>query len=88
MGKRLTSRYVLVVHEVTTTSVKIWVGALLPSLAKPHNWRLVVRKVNSETDRKNETGEIIKTITHLKEQGDVWERPFDRLDKRSKPLPT
>ncbi|MDR4519478.1 MAG: hypothetical protein R3E36_02540 [Nitrosomonas sp.] len=82
MGKRLTSRYVLVVHEVTTTSVKIWVGALLPSLAKPHNWRLVVRKVNSETDRKNETGEIIKTITHLKEQGDVWERPFDRLDKR------
>ncbi|MDR4518714.1 MAG: hypothetical protein MRK00_15200 [Nitrosomonas sp.] len=82
MGKRLTSRYALAVHEVTTTSVKIWVGALLPSLAKPHNWRLVVRKVNSESDRKNETGEIVKTIEYLKAQGDVWQRPFEHLNKR------
>lgn len=82
MGKGLTSRYVLVVHEITTTAVKIWFGALLPSLAKPHNWRLLVKKVNSDDDRANETGEIVQTITHLKEQGDVWERPFDRLDKR------
>lgn len=77
MGRRLTSRYALVVHEVTTTTAKIWVGALLPSLAKPHNWRLVVIKVNSDDDRKNETGETVKTIEHLKTQGDVWERPFD-----------
>ncbi len=82
MGKRLTSRYVLVVHEVTTTTAKIWVGALLPSLAKPHNWRLIVKKVNSEDDRDNETGETVKVIEHLKAQGDVWERPFDRLNKR------
>jgi len=82
MGRRLTSRYTLVVHEVTTTAAKIWVGALLPSLGKPHNWRLVVRKVNSEDDRDNETGEIVKIIEHLKEQGDVWKRPFNRLNKR------
>lgn len=82
MGKRLTSRYALVVHDVTTTTAKIWVGALLPSLAKPHNWRLVVKKVNSDDDRKNETGETVKIIEHLKAQGDVWERPFDRLNKR------
>ena len=82
MGKRLTSRYVLVVHEVTRSSAVIWIGALLPSLAKPHNWRLVVNKVNSEADRQTETGETVKTIEHLKEQGDVWERPFDLLNKR------
>lgn len=44
MGKRLTSRYTLVIHEVTTT-VKVWVGALLPSLGKPNNWQLVVKKL-------------------------------------------
>ena len=82
MGRRLTSRYALVVHEVTEKSAKIWVGALLPSLAKPLNWRLVVRKVNSDDDRSNETGQTVKIIEHLKAQGDVWERPFDRLNKR------
>lgn len=60
MGKGLTSRYVLVVHEITTTAVKIWFGALLPSLAKPHNWRLLVRKVNSDDDRTNETERLSK----------------------------
>ena len=82
MGKRLTSRYTLVVHEVTSTTAKIWVGALLPSLAKPHNWQLVVKKVNTEAERKNEEGTEVKTIEHLKAQGDVWERPFDKLNKR------
>ena len=82
MGKRLTSRYTLVVHEVSTTTAKIWVGALLPSLAKPHNWRLVVKKINSDEDRNNETGETVHTIERLKKFGDAWKRPFNRLNKR------
>ena len=79
---RLTSRYALVMHEVTTISVKVWVGALLPSLAKPKNWRLVVKKVNTGFSREDGESEEVKTIEHLIDDGDVWERPFKKLHKR------
>lgn len=79
MGKRLTSGYTLVVHEVTSTTVKLWLGALAPSLAKPHHWRLVLKKANTEQQRKEENGTVVKTINRKK---DAWKRPFDKLTKR------
>ena len=51
MGKRLTSGYTIVVHDVTTTTIKLWIGALTPSMGKPHNWRLVLRKCDTEAHR-------------------------------------
>lgn len=79
MGKRLTSGYTLVVHEVTATTAKLWLGALSPSLAKPHNWRLVIKKANTAKQRMNESGTVVKTILR---ENDVWKRPFDKLKKR------
>ncbi|MDH5424991.1 MAG: hypothetical protein OEY29_08370 [Gammaproteobacteria bacterium] len=78
MGKRLTSGYTLVIHEVTQSSVKLWLGALAPSLAKPHNWRLVIKKSDSAKMRANEDGVIIQTL----DRGNIWQRPFDKLNKR------
>jgi len=69
MGVRLTSRYTLVVHEVTNKSAKIWLGALIPSLAKPHNWRLIL---------KDAQGNKIRTLNRT----DGWIRPFNKLSKR------
>lgn len=80
--KRITSRYALAIHEVTTNSVKVWVGALLPSLSKPHNWRLVVKRVTLGFGVEDEAGNVVKTVEHLKDDGDVWERPFKNLKKR------
>lgn len=78
MGKRLTSGYTLVVHEVTQTSVKLWLGALAPSLAKPHNWQLILKKSNTAKLRAEEDGQIVKTIA----RGNIWQRPFNKLNKR------
>ena len=69
MAGRLTSGYTFVVHEVSTTQVKLWIGALLPSIAKPNNWRLQF---------KNSTGEVVKQL----KGGSDWQRPFDKLKKR------
>lgn len=69
MGTGLTSRYTLVIHEVTSTSVKVWLGALFPSIAKPHHWRLRVL---------DKRGNLVKTVSRT----DGWERPFDKLKKR------
>lgn len=80
--ERKTSRYAMAIHEVTTTSAKVWVGALLPSLSKPHNWRLVVKKVVQGFGVEDEIGQEAKIIEHLREDGDVWERPFKNLKKR------
>jgi len=78
MGKRTTSGYTIVVHEVTTTSVKLWIGALSPSMGKPKNWQLVIRKADTIKKRKEEAGDVITTQNY----GDEWERPFDKLNKR------
>ena len=78
MGKRLTSGYTIVVHDVTTTTIKLWIGALTPSMGKPRNWRLVLRKCDTETHRQNEKGRIIRTETY----GDEWIKPFPKLNKR------
>lgn len=78
MGKRLTSGYTIVVHDVTTTTIKLWIGALTPSMGKPRNWRLVIKRCNSETHRENESGRKVRTETY----GDEWERPFSDLNKR------
>ena len=78
MGIQLTSGYTIVVHEVTTTTVKLWIGALIPSMGKPFNWRLVLRKCDTEEDREKESGRKIRTETY----GDEWIRPFTKLDKR------
>jgi len=80
--ERVTSRYTLVIHEVSTSSVKVWVGALLPSLAKPHNWCLVIKKISLGFSVEDEEGEEVKRIEYLSEDGDVWLRPFDKLNKR------
>ena len=81
--QRITSGYTIVIHEVWNTAVKIWVGALSPSRAKPHNWRLVVwdttrRGFGQESDK----GIKVESIEHLAVDGDVWQRPFDKLKKR------
>ena len=78
MGKRTTSGYTIVVHEVTTTSVKLWIGALSPSMGKPKNWQLVVKKADTAKQRKNEVGDVISTESY----DDEWVRPFDKLNKR------
>lgn len=78
--QRVTSRYDVVVHEVTTQSAKLWIGALSPSIAKPNNWRLIVRKMDKGFGNEGEQGEIVNTIEHLAD--DVWQRPFDKLHKR------
>lgn len=78
MGKRLTSGYTIVVHEVTTTTVKLWIGALSPSMGKPQNWRLVVKKANTANQREKENGTVITTESY----GNEWKRPFDKLNKR------
>lgn len=80
--KRLTSGYTLVVHEVTTTSVKIWVGALAPSIAKPNNWRLVIKKTTQGFSQENKHGKEVQRIEHFIEDGNVWKRPFTGLKKR------
>ena len=79
MGKRLTSGYTIVVHEVTTSSVKLWLGSLSPSIGKPHNWRLLVKKANTAKQRENESGSEITTQLFGK---DDWQRPFPKLKKR------
>ena len=78
--QRVTSRYDVVVHEVTTTSARLWIGALSPSIAKPINWRLLVRKMDKGFGDEGEQGEIVNTIEHLAD--DVWQRPFNKLHKR------
>lgn len=78
MGKRLTSGYTLVVHETTTSSVKLWLGALAPSIAKPHHWRLVVKRSNTAKQRQQEKGTEVLSVVY----GDDWQRPFDALQKR------
>jgi hypothetical protein len=78
--ERKTSRYSLVVHEVSTTSVNIWVGALLPSIAKPKNWALVVKQVDNGFANETASGDKIKRIEHLSD--DKWLRPFKALNKR------
>lgn len=82
--ERKTSRYSLVIHEVTTDSVRVWVGALHPSIAKPRNWRLVVKQVDDGFSHENDTAVEVPnaTVEHLSENGDVWQRPFDQLNKR------
>jgi len=78
MGKRTTSGYTIVVHEVTTTSVKLWIGALSPSMGKPKNWQLLIKKADTIKKRKDEEGDVISTESY----GDEWLRPFDKLNKR------
>lgn len=79
MGKRLTSGYTFVVHEVTTTSVKLWMGALSPSIGKPYNWRLVIKKANTARQREKENGKKMVTARYGK---DEWQKPFHKLKKR------
>ena len=79
MGKRLTSGYTFVVHEVTNTSVKLWIGALSSSIGKPHNWRLVVKKANTIKQRERENGKKMVTARYGK---DDWQKPFSKLKKR------
>ena len=69
MGVRLTSRYTLVVHDVSTDRATLWVGALLPSLGKPKNWRLIITDVVNKTSR-------------IQRFSDGWIRPFKGLNKR------
>lgn len=78
MGKRITSGYSIVVHDVTTTSIKLWIGALTPSMGKPRNWRLLLRKCNTEEQRKQESGQKVWS----EQYGNEWIRPFEQLDKR------
>lgn len=80
--KRLTSGYVLVIHEVTTTSVNIWAGALEPSIAKPKNWRLTIKKTTEGFAQEQVLGDEVDRIEYSSDDGDVWLRPFDSLDKR------
>jgi hypothetical protein len=78
MGKRLTSGYTFVVHEVTASSVKLWLGALSPSMGKPKKWKLVVKRANTPTQRSNEGGSEVFT----RQYGNEWEKPFNKLNKR------
>jgi len=80
--KRLTSGYVLVIHEVTTTSVNVWAGALEPSIAKPKNWRLTIKKTTEGFAQEQALGNEVDRIEYSTDDGDVWLRPFDNLDKR------
>jgi hypothetical protein len=80
--KRLTSGYVLVIHEVTTTSVNVWAGALEPSIAKPKNWRLTIKKTTEGFSQEQALGNEVDRIEYSTDDGDVWLRPFDNLDKR------
>jgi hypothetical protein len=79
---RKTSRYTIVIHDVTTTEARIWVGALLPSLGKPLNWRLVIRKVIQGFGVENEDCEIVKKREYLNFDKKNWERPFKGLNRR------
>ncbi len=67
---RLTSGFSLVVHEVSAKDVKLWIGALKPSIAKPHLWQLIL---------KDDKG---KEISKLHYEGGWDKRPFDKLAKR------
>jgi len=78
--KRLTSGYTLVIHEVTTTSVKIWVGAIAPSIAKPINWCLVIKKTTQGFSQENKHGVEVQRSKH--EDVKIWKRPFKGLKKR------
>jgi len=81
--ERLTSGYTMVIHEVTTTAVNVWVGALAPSIAKPRNWRLIIKKTPEGFSQDSTSGdEVVKCIKYFKEDGDVWQRPFKQLKKR------
>ena len=73
---RKSSRYTIVIHEVTTTDVRIWVGALLPSLGKPLNWQLVIGKVTQGFSVENEVCEIVNKREYLNFDKNNWERPF------------
>jgi len=68
MEGRLTSGYTFVIHEVSNTEANFWVGALKPSIAQPHHWRLQV--IDEQGKRKTIAG-----------KGE-WQRPFDKLKKR------
>ncbi|NQZ31152.1 MAG: hypothetical protein HRU06_07735 [Oceanospirillaceae bacterium] len=75
---RLTSGYTLVIHEVTTSSVKVWVGALSPSMVKPEKWRLCLAQVDSFSDEMASEQALVQ-VDFVK---DVWKRPFNALNKR------
>jgi hypothetical protein len=77
---RKTSRYSLVIHEVTDTSVNLWVGALSPSIAKPKNWCIVIKSVAQGFGVEDEVGSEVVRIEHLDDN--VWKRPFADLNKR------
>lgn len=69
MSSDPTSRYSLVIHEVTNSTAKIWLGALTTSVARPHVWRLRV------FDKK---GNELQSL----DRGNIWKNPFDQLSRR------
>lgn len=78
--QRKTSRLAMAIYEVTTESVKVWIGALLPSIAKPKNWRYHIRRLDNGFSDESDRGTPIRTIEHL--DFDDWKRPFSKLAKR------
>lgn len=64
-----TSKWSLVFHKVTQTSVELWAGTLFGTLRKPKLARLIVRLDGDEVSRED----IVQ---------EQWKRPFNRLSQR------
>jgi len=64
-----TSKWSLVFHKVSQTSVELWAGTLFGTLRKPHLARVIVSLQSHEINRQDIT---------LKQ----WHRPFKRLNQR------
>jgi hypothetical protein len=64
-----TSKWSLVFHKVSQTSVEIWAGTLFGTLRKPRLARLIVSLYGNEVSRQDITLE-------------QWQRPFNRLSQR------
>lgn len=64
-----TSKWSLVFHKVSQTSVQLWAGTLFGTLRKPKLARLILRFNDTEINRQDITME-------------QWQRPFSRLSQR------
>jgi hypothetical protein len=64
-----TSKWSLVFHKVSQTTVELWAGTLFGTLRKPQLSRLIVSLEGNEVSREDIT---------LKQ----WQRPFNRLSQR------
>lgn len=64
-----TSKWSLVFHKVSQTSVELWAGTLFGTLRKPHLARLIVSLDGNEINRQDITLQ-------------QWQRPFNRLNQR------